>query len=87
MVGEAYRSFGYPGTAIMMFAIGYVVRKTYYLGKSNMYMYMLYYLLVSHSIMYTRGPIIMDLRLITWTMALLYITTCDIRIVRKEAKK
>lgn len=87
MVGEAYRSFGYPGTAIMMFAIGYVVSKTYYLGKSNMYMYMLYYLLVSHSIMYTRGPIIMDLRLITWTMALLYITTCDIRIVRKEAKK
>jgi len=81
MVGEAFRSFGYPGTIIFMFMIGYVVKTTYYYSSSNIYLYLLYYLLVSHSIMYGRSPIIMDLRLITWALALLYCINLPIKFV------
>jgi len=81
MVGEAFRSFGYPGTVIFMFAIGYVVKTTYYYSSSNTYLYLLYYLLVSHSIMYGRGPIIMDLRLITWALGLLYLINLPVKFV------
>ena len=87
MVGEAYRSFGYPGTIIMMFTIGHLVKTTYYMGRTNIYMYLLYYLLVSHSVMYGRGPIIMDLRLITWALALLYCINFPIKFAFNKLNK
>lgn len=81
MVGEAFRSFGYLGTILIMYGIGSVVRITYYKSRTNKYMYLLYFLLVSHSVMYGRSPIIMDLRLITWALALLYLVSLPIKFI------
>ncbi len=73
MTGEAFRSFGYVGTALAMMLIGQIVKSSYYASTHNIYAYTLYYLLVSHAVMYPRGPLIFDPRTIVWSILLLYI--------------
>ena len=73
MIGEAYRSFGAIGTAIAMFLIGLWVKESYYRAKENVYWYMMYFLLVSHALVYPRAPLLFDPRLVTWGLLLLLI--------------
>ena len=71
MIGEAYRSFGATGTAIAMFLIGVWVKESYYRAKNNIYWFVMYFLLVSHAVVYPRAPLLFDPRLVTWTLLLL----------------
>lgn len=73
MIGEAYRSFGAIGTAIAMFLIGLWVKESYYRAKENVYWYMMYFLLVSHALVYPRAPLLFEPRLVTWGLLLLLI--------------
>lgn len=84
MIGEAYRSFGYLGVALVMFAIGALVRISYYRGRTNQYWYLLYFLLVSHSVMYGRSPIFYDPRLVTWSLTLLFLVCFPVNFVLKR---
>lgn len=74
MIGDAFRSFGYIGTAICMWLIGWGVRMSYNKRNENVYIYTIYYLLVSYSIFYTRGPILFPPRTLLWTLAIVWIT-------------
>ena len=73
MVGEAYRSFGSIGTAVAMFLIGVWVKESYYRAKTNVYWYLMYFLLVGHALIYPRAPLLFDPRLVTWSLLLLAI--------------
>jgi len=98
MIGEAYRSFGDIGTAVVMFLIGLWVKESYYRANNSVYWYAMYFLLVGHAVIYPRAPLLFDPRLVTWSLLLLFvvmnITTHQTQIVewfnrwfpRKEAK-
>ena len=86
MVGEAYRSFGAVGTAISMFLIGFWVKESFYRAKTNVYWYLMYFLLVSHALIYPRAPLLFDPRTIVWSLLLLAvvmaITTHQAQIIQ-----
>jgi hypothetical protein len=73
MIGEAFRSFGALGTAIVMFLIGVWVKESYYRAHKSVYWYLMYFLLVSHALVYPRAPLLFDPRLVTWSLLLLAI--------------
>lgn len=73
MVGEAFRSFGLIGTAISMFLIGLWVKESYYRAHKSVYWYLMYFLLVSHALIYPRAPLLFDPRLVTWSLLLLLV--------------
>lgn len=73
MIGEAFRSFGAVGTAIAMFLIGVWVKESYYRAHKSVYWYLMYFLLVSHALIYPRAPLLFDPRLVTWSLLLLLI--------------
>lgn len=73
MVGEAYRSFGLIGTALAMMLIGFLVKESFYRAKDSVYWYMLYFLFVSHALIYPRAPLLFDPRLVVWSLGLLWV--------------
>ena len=73
MVGEAYRSFGLAGTALAMMLIGFLVKESFYRAKHSVYWYMLYFLFVSHALIYPRAPLLFDPRLVVWSLGLLWV--------------
>ena len=73
MIGEAYRSFGAIGTAIAMFLIGLWVKESFYRAKDSVYWYLMYFLLVSHALIYPRAPLLFDPRTVVWSLILLAI--------------
>ncbi len=73
MVGEAYRSFGIVGTAICMFLIGLLIRKSYARSNSSIYWYTVYYLMVGHAVIYPRAPLLYDPRTVVWALLLLWL--------------
>ncbi|MBQ9705751.1 MAG: O-antigen polysaccharide polymerase Wzy [Paludibacteraceae bacterium] len=81
MTGEAFRSFGYTGTAVSMFLIGLIVKESYYHARTNIYAYTLYYLFVSHAVMYPRAPLLFDPRTVVWGLLLVWFVT-DVRTWR-----
>lgn len=91
MVGEAFRSFGYTGTAISMFIIGFCVKETFYRAHKSIYCYLLYFLFVSHAVIYPRAPLLFDPRTIVWSLLLLCfvleITKATPQIIQAVDKK
>lgn len=73
MVGEAFRSFGYVGTAISMMLIGQIIKSSYYYSYNNCYAYAIYYLFVSHAVFYPRAPLLFDPRTLVWGMLLIFV--------------
>lgn len=73
MIGDAFRSFGYVGVAVCMWLIGWGVRVSYHKCNENIYIYVIYYLLVSYSVFYTRGPILFPPRTLLWTLAIVWV--------------
>lgn len=73
MIGDAFRSFGYAGVAVSMFCIGWAVKETYYASSQNVYAYTIYYLLVSYSVFYTRAPILFPMRVLLWTLLIVWV--------------
>lgn len=80
MIGDAFRSFGYIGVAVSMFCIGWAVKESYYASAYNIYAYVIYYLLVSYSVFYTRAPILFPPRVLLWTLLIVWmVNTLTIR--------
>ena len=81
MIGDAFRAGKYIGVALSMFLIGTFVKESYYLSRTNIYWYTVYYLLVSYAVFYARGPILFPPRVLCWTLLLLWgirsLTTFD----------
>ncbi len=73
MIGDAFRSFGYAGVALSMFCIGWAVKESYYCSAHNLYAYVVYYLLVSYSVFYTRAPILFPPRVLLWTLLMVWV--------------
>ena len=73
MIGEAFRSFGYAGVAVAMWLIGQIVKDSYYASSHNVYAYTIYYLFVSHAVIYPRAPLLFDPRTIVWTLLMVWI--------------
>lgn len=83
MVGDAFRSFGYVGTALSMWLVGWAVCKTREASSHSIYAYVIHYLLISYSVFYTRAPILFPPRLLTWTLLMLWLTywLCHSRVI------
>jgi len=75
MIGDAFRSFGYVGTAVCMWLIGWSVKTTYQKQENNIYIYTIHYLLIAYAIFYTRAPILFPPRMLFWTLGLLWCTS------------
>jgi oligosaccharide repeat unit polymerase len=84
MVGEAFRSFGYVGTAIAMALIGQIVKSSYYYSYNNVYVYAIYYLFVSHAVFYPRAPLLFDPRTIIWSLLLIWVVKFVTRPLRTD---
>lgn len=80
MIGDAFRSFGYIGVALCMALIGWAVRVTSDAATRSVYAYVIYYLLVSYAVFYTRAPILFPPRLLVWSLLLVAMLR-----LRKEA--
>lgn len=84
MVGEAYRSFALLGVLFFCFAIGYVIKAAFFASRYNIYAYVLYYLFVSHAVMFPRAPILFNLRTVVWSLLLVFIVRFVTRPERPE---
>lgn len=84
MIGEIYRSFGYVGTAFYMLMVGHLIKTTYFHSRSNVYAYVLYYILCSHAVMWGRAPFLPDLRYITWALLIVYVLSRPVQISWKR---
>lgn len=82
MIGDAFRSFGYVGTALMMFLIGWIVRQTSMAATRSIGAYTVYYLLVGYALFYTRAPILFPPRVLLWSLILVLVW----RLKRKEVR-
>lgn len=80
MIGDAFRSFGYIGTALLMFLIGRAVRQSYRASSHSIGAYTIYYLLVGYALFYTRAPILFPPRVLIWSLILVLVW----RLKRKE---
>ena len=72
MIGEAFRSFGIWGVGISMYLIGFTVKELYYHANRNIYCFLLYFLFVSHAVIYPRAPLIFDPRTLVWSVVILW---------------
>ena len=86
MIGEAYLAFGTLGVVGFSFLLGHVIKLSYYASRKSVYAYVLYYLFVSHAVAYPRGPIILDPRLIVWSLILVYFTLLLTKYRNKSKK-
>lgn len=92
MIGDAFRMAKYGGVAVSMFFVGLAVKESYYRGHSNIYWYLVHYLLVSYAVFYSRAPILFPPRVLCWSLLLLWAvrstTTFDwSSLFRKPEKK
>jgi oligosaccharide repeat unit polymerase len=84
MIGEAYLALGTWGVVGFCFLIGHIIKLCYYASNKNVYAYVIYYLFISHAVVYPRGPILLDPRLVVWSLILVYIT---LNITKYRSKK
>lgn len=73
LVGETYVSFSYFGVIIIMFLLGYLLKRTYQVSSKNIYAFVLYFLLVSHAIFFPRAFYLYQPRTVVWSFLLVFI--------------
>lgn len=73
MVGETYVSFSYFGVCIIMFLLGYLVKRTYNASRTNIYAFVTYFLLMSHAIFFARSYYLYQPRTLVWSLLLVFI--------------
>lgn len=86
MVGEAFVTFGYGGVTLGFYLIGHIIKYTRQNAYRSVYMYVIYYVFVSHAIFYPRAPFIINLRTIVWSLLLVYAVN-SITIFREKKQK
>lgn len=87
MIGEAYRSFALPGVMFFCFAIGFIIKEAFYASRYNIYAYVIYYLFVSHAVMFPRAPILFNPRTIIWSLLLVFVVKFATRRIRPDQLK
>lgn len=73
LVGEAYVSLGIYGVIIIMFLLGFILKRLYKASEHNVYAFVCYYLLVSHAIFFPRSYFLYQPRMIVWSILLVFI--------------
>lgn len=84
MIGEIFRSFGYVGTILYMLLVGHIIKTTYYHSVHNIYAYVVYYILCSHAVMWGRAPLLPDMRILTWSLLIVFLLTRPIQLTWKK---
>jgi len=72
MIGDAFRMAKFGGVAVSMFLIGWAVKASYYYSRTNIYWYLVHYLLVAYAVFYSRAPILFPPRMLCWSLLLLW---------------
>lgn len=70
LVGETYVGFSYFGVCIIMFLIGYVVKRTYRASQTNIYAFVTHFLLVSHAVFFSRSFYLYQPRTLVWSLVI-----------------
>ena len=73
LVGETYVGYSYFGVTIIMFFLGFVVKKTYQASRYNVNALIIHFLLVSHAIFFPRAFYLYQPRTIVWSLLLVFI--------------
>ena len=73
LVGETYAGFSYFGVTIIMFFLGFVIKKTYQASRYNINALIIHFLLVSHAIFFSRAFYLYQPRTIVWSLLLVFI--------------
>lgn len=73
LVGETYVGFSYFGVCIILFLWGLAVRKSYDASGNNIYAFVIYFLLVSHAIFFSRAFYLYQPRTLVWSLILVFI--------------
>lgn len=73
LVGETYVGYGFYGVIIIMFLLGYVVKKTYNASSHNINAFIIYFLLVSHAVFFPRAFYLYQPRTVVWSLLLVFI--------------
>lgn len=87
LVGEAYVGFSYFGVCIIMFLLGYLVKKTYQNSAKNIYAFVMYSLLLSHAIFFPRAFYLYQPRTVVWSFIIIYSLTLLTNSLYKTRKK
>ncbi len=73
LVGETYVGFSYFGVVIIMFLLGYLLKRTYQASSKNIYAFVLYFLLVSHAVFFPRAFYLYQPRIVVWSFLLVFL--------------
>jgi oligosaccharide repeat unit polymerase len=73
LVGETYVGYSYFGVCIILFLWGLAVRKSYDASGNNIYAFVIYFLLVSHAIFFSRAFYLYQPRTLVWSLILVFI--------------
>ena len=73
LVGETYVGYSYFGVCIILFLWGLAVRKSYDASGNNIYAFVIYFLLVSHAIFFSRAFYLYQPRTLVWSLLLVFI--------------
>lgn len=72
LVGETYVGFSYYGVCIIMFLLGLVLKLTRNSSATNIYAFVIYYLLVSHAVFFSRAFYLYQPRTLVWSLLIVY---------------
>lgn len=84
LVGETYVGYSYYGVVIIMFLLGYILKRTYQASSNNINAFVIYFLLVSHAIFFPRAFYLYQPRTVVWSLLLIFIL---LRITNSLYKK
>jgi oligosaccharide repeat unit polymerase len=73
LVGETYVGYSYFGVCIILFLWGLAVRKSYEASGNSIYAFVVYFLLVSHAIFFSRAFYLYQPRTLVWSLLLVFI--------------
>lgn len=87
LVGETYVGYSYYGVIIIMFLLGYVLKRTYQACATNINAFIIYFLLVSHAIFFPRAFYLYQPRTLIWSLLLIFILVRITNSLYKRRKK
>lgn len=87
LVGETYVGYSYFGVCIILFLWGLAVRKSYDASGNNIYAFVIYFLLVSHAIFFSRAFYLYQPRTLVWSLILVFILLKITNALYRKSKR